>query len=72
MIETTHYVVDTPSQKIGGIYYTPPLAAEAMVSWALRSESDRVLEPCFGSGVFLDTIKQIAESKGFHSVQTYG
>ena len=41
-----------------GIYYTPPLAAQVMVRWAIRSHDDRVLEPCFGSGVFLAALRQ--------------
>ena len=41
-----------------GIYYTPPLAAQVMVKWAIRSHDDRVLEPCFGSGVFLAALRQ--------------
>ena len=46
------------AQKRNGIYYTPPLAAQVMVKWAIRSPDDRVMEPCFGSGVFLAALRQ--------------
>jgi len=72
VIETTDYLVDTLSQRRGGIYYTPPPAAQAMASWAIRSNTDQVLEPCFGSGVFLAAIKQESAVRGFTSVHTYG
>ena len=47
------------SRRRNGIYYTPPLAAQVMAKWAIRSEADRVLEPCFGSGVFLAALRQV-------------
>ena len=46
------------ARRRNGIYYTPPLAAQVMVKWAIRSPDDRVLEPCFGSGVFLAALRQ--------------
>ena len=72
MIETASYVVDTLSQRHCGIYYTPPLAAQVMAAWAIRSNTDRVLEPCFGSGVFLAAIKQVSTARQFACVQTHG
>ena len=42
-----------------GIYYTPLTAAQVMARWAVRSETDRVLEPCFGEGVFLSALKEM-------------
>ena len=71
MIETSHYTVDSLRQRQNGIYYTPPLAAQAMAEWVMRSGTAcRILEPCFGSGVFLRAIKErtLAED----SVQAYG
>ena len=47
------------SRRRNGIYYTPPVAAQVMAKWAIRSETDRVLEPCFGEGVFLAALKQM-------------
>ena len=52
-----------------GIYYTPPQVAEVMAGWAVRSFEDSVLEPCFGSGIFLQTLK---EYEATHSIQVYG
>ena len=72
MIETAGYVVDTLSQKRNGIYYTPSLAAQAMATWAIRLNDDQVLEPCFGSGVFLEAIRQAAAARGFYRVRIRG
>lgn len=72
MIETASYVVDTLSQRHRGIYYTPSLAAQIMAAWAIRPNTARVLEPCFGSGVFLAAIKQVSAARHFACVQTYG
>lgn len=37
-------------------YYTPPRLAEILVRWAVCSPTDRVLEPSFGGGCFLESI----------------
>ncbi len=36
-----------------GAYYTDSHVADFLVRWAIRSPSDRVLDPSFGGGVFL-------------------
>ena len=72
MIATAQYMVDTRSQRRGGIYYTPSIAATTIATWAIRSDADHIMEPCFGSGVFLAAIKQVALAMQFHSIQTYG
>lgn len=72
MISTTRYIVDSRSQRRGGIYYTPSIAATAIASWAVRSDTDHIMEPCFGSGVFLAAIKQVAITMQFNSVQAHG
>ena len=72
MITTAQYMVDARSQRRGGIYYTPSLAATTIASWAIRSNTDHLMEPCFGSGVFLAAIKQVAMAMQFNSVQTHG
>ena len=41
------------AQKARGAYYTDPVVAAFLVRWAMRSPTDRVLDPCFGEGVFL-------------------
>jgi tRNA1(Val) A37 N6-methylase TrmN6 len=42
------------TQKARGAYYTDPVVASFLVRWAMRSPADRVLDPCFGEGVFLN------------------
>lgn len=41
------------SQKESGAYYTPDVVAEALVMWAVRDESDRLLDPACGDGQFI-------------------
>jgi adenine-specific DNA methylase len=38
-----------------GAYYSPKDIVEPMVSWAIRSKSDAVLDPSCGDGVFLES-----------------
>jgi methylase of polypeptide subunit release factors len=40
-------------QKSRGAFYTDPVVAAFLFRWAARSSADRILEPCFGGGVFL-------------------
>ena len=41
------------AQKMRGGYYTPPALADYLCRWAIRSPSDRVLEPSCGDGSFV-------------------
>lgn len=41
------------SQKESGAYYTPPGVAEILLKWAIRHESDRMLDPSCGDGRFI-------------------
>lgn len=41
------------SQKHSGAYFTPEDVARALVSWACRSATDRMLDPSCGDGQFL-------------------
>lgn len=41
------------SQKHAGAYYTPDAIVGALVSWAVRSEADRLLDPSCGDGRFI-------------------
>jgi adenine-specific DNA methylase len=41
------------SDKLRGGYYTPDIVARWLCSWAVRSRSDRILEPSCGDGNFL-------------------
>jgi adenine-specific DNA-methyltransferase len=40
-------------QKLSGAYFTPEPIAEALTCWAVRSESDRLLDPSCGDGRFI-------------------
>lgn len=42
----------TVEKRLGAVY-TPPRVAAALVRWAVRAASDRVLDPACGDGVFL-------------------
>lgn len=46
-------IADPARRKELGAFYTPPAMADALVQWAVRSASDRVLDPSFGGLVFL-------------------
>lgn len=41
------------SQKHSGAYYTPNPVVSSLVKWAVRSESDRLLDPACGDGRFI-------------------
>jgi len=41
------------AQKARGAFFTPPAISQFLVNWAIRSSSDRVLEPSCGDAAFL-------------------
>ena len=41
------------AQKARGAFFTPPEISQFLVNWAIRSSSDRVLEPSCGDAAFL-------------------
>jgi len=43
--------------KVLGAVYTPPRVAAALARWAIRSPSDRALDPSCGEGVFLSAVR---------------
>lgn len=43
----------SPNRKSSGAYYTPAPVADCLLQWAIRSESDRLLDPSCGDGQFL-------------------
>jgi adenine-specific DNA-methyltransferase len=45
--------MDDVLRKRFGAYYTPEAVAATLVNWAVRSESDRLLDPSCGDGRFL-------------------
>lgn len=55
VIDPAMSVVISPSAKHAGSYYTPPALVEAVVSWAVREEHERLLDPACGDGRFIAT-----------------
>lgn len=47
-----------------GAYYTDLAVAQFLVRWAVRSHADRVLDPAFGGGVFLQAASEHLSSLG--------
>ena len=45
----------TTHKRQHGVYYTPIEVAKTLSEWAIRSDSDSVLEPSFGGCAFLET-----------------
>src|SRR4051812_1330444 len=43
----------SPEDKQSGAYYTPADVVASLVSWAVRSPGDRLLDPSCGDGRFL-------------------
>jgi adenine-specific DNA methylase len=41
------------TQKEAGAYYTPDVVADSLLHWAIRSASDRLLDPSCGNGQFI-------------------
>lgn len=50
---THRYRCNDTAEKVRGAVYTPSHVADALVRWAVRSATDRVLDPACGDGVFL-------------------
>lgn len=59
-----------------GAFYTPPVMAQKLVRWALRSTSDRVLDPSFGRLVFLgaayDRLRGLGATSAQAQMQIFG
>ena len=51
-------------QKIRGGYYTPPVLADYLCRWAIRSPSDQVLEPSCGDGSFIASAASLLDATG--------
>lgn len=45
--------MSSSAQKQSGAYYTPPVLAHCLLHWAVRSETDRMLDPSCGAGQFI-------------------
>lgn len=48
-----------------GQVFTPEEVSDLMVTIALKSNPDKILEPCFGEGAFLDSINNKAKNKNY-------
>lgn len=60
-------------RKALGAYYTDSQVADFLVWWAVRHGTERVMDPCFGGGVFLRAACQRVESLGgVPAAQVYG
>lgn len=55
---------DLEPDKLRGGYYTAPSLAAWLCSWAIRSATDRVLEPSCGDGTFLDAAGERLDTVG--------
>jgi hypothetical protein len=60
-----------PRRRLGA-FYTPRITARVMADWALRSPSDRLLEPSFGDGSFLDAFAEVAGARCWRGVEVAG
>ncbi|MGI8462325.1 MAG: N-6 DNA methylase [Solirubrobacterales bacterium] len=63
-------------QKELGAFYTPPAIAAILADWAIRTPSDRVLDPSFGGLAFLsaasDRLSVLGRRKGEIRQQLFG
>src|SRR2546426_3770305 len=46
--------IATLERRMLGAFDTPEPLAEFLVSWAIRSPVDKIIDPCCGAGVFLE------------------
>lgn len=58
------------ARKQQGAYYTDRFVADFLVQWAIRAGTDRVLEPCFGGGVFVQAAADRITALGGDPVST--
>src|SRR5262245_7883979 len=56
-----------------GAFYTDAGVADFLAWWAIRSANDKILDPCFGGGIFLRAACQrLAELEGSPRTQVFG
>jgi adenine-specific DNA methylase len=58
--------------KAHGAFYTAAAVAEFLVGWALRSPENRVMDPSFGGGVFLEAAAERLAVLGGAPSQVFG
>lgn len=59
---------DSSKQKLRGAYYTPLAMADTMVKMCASKDSQSVLEPSCGDGVFLDSLEQLGYLEAMKAV----
>ena len=65
--------MDLGRAKAFGAFYTGTVVAEFLVRWAVRSPNDKVMDPSFGGGVFLEAAAaRIDKLSGTSEQQVYG
>lgn len=64
--------INLDTQRELGAFYTCPNTAEHMANWAIRSWGMRVLEPSFGSGIFLRAARRVAKNKFNNDITLIG
>jgi adenine-specific DNA-methyltransferase len=57
-------------RRLRGAYYTPDSAATFMADWVIRGDEDRILEPSFGGGIFLQAVNAAATRRQLGVVLT--
>jgi hypothetical protein len=55
-----------------GAYYTPTSTADFLADWTIRADGERILEPSFGDGIFLQAVLAAAARKGVRDVRLAG
>lgn len=55
-----------------GAFYTPRSTAEYMADWVLRQDGERVLEPSFGDGNFLNALAESARRRDVTNTRLVG
>lgn len=58
-------------QRSRGAYFTPDDAANVMVRWAIRSESDVIIEPSLGDGQFALAVRSYAASRNWAPLELH-
>ncbi|TSA24626.1 class I SAM-dependent methyltransferase [bacterium] len=57
----------TVEKKLRGGYYTPPQIAQYITDWAITKDTETILEPSCGDGIFINSIVNT-----FHSINKKG
>lgn len=63
---------ESATRRLTGVYYTPSSAADFMADWIVRHDSEHILEPSFGEGIFLQSVSASNERRGFSRVRLTG